>query len=402
MITQSYKLNLIPNGQILVVPVSQYDIGRTIQFELYNGSSRFNVPQNTTASIDGTKPDKKGFSLTASLGTYTATFDTTRNMCAVPGNTICEFRLMKNSLNIGTANFILKVERAGLADDIDISETEIPAYIDGAQAAARSAAASAEAAADSATSASGSATSAGNSATSASGSATSASSSATTATKKAQDAEAYAIGKRNGTDVPSTDPAYHNNSKYYAEYAEDMIQGGIPDGTSVAFRLADNHIYVQQTIDGVAQPEQDLGVVGGTVETEETWTNIASKVSVANSLPFSVSSAYLHRRGRQSVIDLALTATGTYSYTGFAGIVDITDIDGKLMPFWLNTQHASNNLYCGYGMFSGTSGKLNVYAYTYMASATTMSVLIVSDGTLSMSANESLNLSLSFINKYSE
>lgn len=32
-------------------------------------------------------------------------------------------------------------------------------------------------------------------------------------------AEAWAVGKRNGTDVPSTDPAYHNNAKYYATEA---------------------------------------------------------------------------------------------------------------------------------------------------------------------------------------
>jgi len=36
----------------------------------------------------------------------------------------------------------------------------------------------------------------------------------------AEDAEAYAIGKRNGTDVGSSDPAYHNNSKYYAGEAD--------------------------------------------------------------------------------------------------------------------------------------------------------------------------------------
>jgi len=35
-----------------------------------------------------------------------------------------------------------------------------------------------------------------------------------------QESEAWAIGKRDGTDVPSTDPAYHNNSKYYAEFAD--------------------------------------------------------------------------------------------------------------------------------------------------------------------------------------
>lgn len=34
-----------------------------------------------------------------------------------------------------------------------------------------------------------------------------------------EDAEAYATGKRNGQDVPATDPAYHNNAAYYAAQA---------------------------------------------------------------------------------------------------------------------------------------------------------------------------------------
>ena len=48
------------------------------------------------------------------------------------------------------------------------------------------------------------------------------------------DAEAYAVGTRDGEDVPSTDPAYHNNAKYYAEQSSastwDNIKppGGIP------------------------------------------------------------------------------------------------------------------------------------------------------------------------------
>ena len=33
--------------------------------------------------------------------------------------------------------------------------------------------------------------------------------------------EAWAVGQRGGTDVPSTDPTYHNNSKYYAGLTED-------------------------------------------------------------------------------------------------------------------------------------------------------------------------------------
>ena len=31
-----------------------------------------------------------------------------------------------------------------------------------------------------------------------------------------EDAEAYAVGTRNGVPVTSGDPAYHNNSKYYS------------------------------------------------------------------------------------------------------------------------------------------------------------------------------------------
>lgn len=36
----------------------------------------------------------------------------------------------------------------------------------------------------------------------------------------AEDSEAWAVGKRNGIDVPSTDETYHNNSKYYSEMAD--------------------------------------------------------------------------------------------------------------------------------------------------------------------------------------
>lgn len=39
------------------------------------------------------------------------------------------------------------------------------------------------------------------------------------AEQSAEDSEAYAIGKRSGTDVPSTDPAYHNNSLWYSQQA---------------------------------------------------------------------------------------------------------------------------------------------------------------------------------------
>lgn len=55
--------------------------------------------------------------------------------------------------------------------------------------------------------------------------ATLASGSASAASGSAEDAEAYAIGKRGGVDVESTDPAYHNNAKYYKDQASAIVGG---------------------------------------------------------------------------------------------------------------------------------------------------------------------------------
>ena len=45
--------------------------------------------------------------------------------------------------------------------------------------------------------------------------------SATAAADSESNSEAWAVGQRGGTDVPSTDPTYENNSKYYSEQAGD-------------------------------------------------------------------------------------------------------------------------------------------------------------------------------------
>ena len=64
-------------------------------------------------------------------------------------------------------------------------------------------------------------TQAGNSATSASGFATAASGSATTANNQRKEAEAWAAGTKDGSDIPSTDSQYHNNAKYWAILAAE-------------------------------------------------------------------------------------------------------------------------------------------------------------------------------------
>lgn len=72
------------------------------------------------------------------------------------------------------------------------------------------------------------ATSASNAASSESNAATSetnAAASATAAGESEDDSEAWAWGKIDGVDVPSTHPAYHNNAKYWADAASGGVSG---------------------------------------------------------------------------------------------------------------------------------------------------------------------------------
>ena len=105
-------------------------------------------------------------------------------------------------------------------DNAKTSETNAKASETAAAGSASDAAASASDAADSATAAAGSASDA-------SDSADAAASSASDALDSSHDSEAWAIGKRDGTDVPATDETYHNNAKYYSEYSADRAAAAL-------------------------------------------------------------------------------------------------------------------------------------------------------------------------------
>ena len=197
MITQSTKLNLIPGGIPEVVKVSQYDVGsRSLVFTLYNGSTPFTAA-GLSAQIRGTKPDKHGFAYDATYSAGTVTCELTDQMTVVAGEVTCELVIIDGTNIIGTANFILEVERAALSDDTDISDTELPAIIDLARQ-------NAEAAANSATAAATSATAAAGSATTASTKASEASASATTATTKAGEASTSATNAASSASTATT------------------------------------------------------------------------------------------------------------------------------------------------------------------------------------------------------
>lgn len=131
MITSTYRLNMQPSLSPLVVRVSQYDVGETLVFALVNTATSSDISSGVSAEINGTKPDGRGF-------TYSATYSSTipsvsvtiqEQMTAVAGDVMCEITLYKgtppsaqnpsgtNYKRLGTANFILSVERAALDKD---------------------------------------------------------------------------------------------------------------------------------------------------------------------------------------------------------------------------------------------------------------------------------------------
>ena len=145
---QVIKVNLIPNtGTPAVAKVSQYDVGRPLQFVILDGATRATLAAGTKVYIKGTKPSGLGFSgyKTLGVGGSTITFQTNLAMTQECGRIACELRVVDGDDDIGTANFILAVEKTPHADGTtDGTTEEARTVLEQAQAAANAAAASAE------------------------------------------------------------------------------------------------------------------------------------------------------------------------------------------------------------------------------------------------------------------
>ena len=202
---QKIKLNMVPGGIIPVVHLSQNDIGRVLQFELYDGATTASITTGTTATIEGTKPDRHAFQYDASVSGNVVTVNTVQQMVIVPGTVECTLSLTYNSQVIGTALFFMEVEKSGLDMNADVSDTELPALLDLARANAERSEVAATAAASSATAAESSKNGAGTF--------------ATLAQNMATLAESWAVGDTNTRTGEAT-----NNSKYWCQQSRAALQ----------------------------------------------------------------------------------------------------------------------------------------------------------------------------------
>ena len=318
MFLQNTDLNIVPGGIIPVMHVSQYDVGRELKFVLYDGYDTADITTGTTVTIEGTKPDGHGFQYSGVLdqNAHAATFVTTEQMTVLAGAIECKLTLYLNSQRIGTALFILDVEKAGINDSTIISDTELPLIIAQATEQMERAEAAADAAALSETNAATSETNAATSETNAANSeiicgsfmrmagvsaasaeqsaiisgsfmrtagnyADDAEASATSANVNALKSEGYAIGKQNGVPVTPESPYYHNNAKYWADEARQSSAGGVAPRviataeptniSSHAYAIRDQFVY-----NGVLYTATAPIAIGDTITPNTNCTESAS------------------------------------------------------------------------------------------------------------------------------
>lgn len=109
------------------------------------------------------------------------------------------------------------------------------------------------------------------------GYASTASTAATNASGDADNSEAWAVGQIDGTDVPSTDPRYHNNAKYWAEQAAQQ-SGAVPaTPTTLGIVKPDNttvNVDENGTLSALDPTARaDIATINGLIPTTATTSN---------------------------------------------------------------------------------------------------------------------------------
>lgn len=247
-VNQEVRLNLSTAGIPPRLSMPQGDANsRTIVATLWDGATPYNVPVNAAVMVRFRKPDgtgglydatEAGTAVTASGNTVTAPVAT--QMLAVAGVVQAEIDIYgtgsgKAADRLATFRFAVEVEPSVYPDAQIISSDYFNIVADDiakavsaaakAEEAKKGAVAAETAAKDYATEANAAKVSAENAKTGAQAAKTAAETAKDAAEDSAEDAEAWAVGQRNGVDVPSTDPAYQNNAKYYKDQAKNVAGG---------------------------------------------------------------------------------------------------------------------------------------------------------------------------------
>lgn len=164
---------------------------RSIVAALFSGASPFNIPAGTSVMVRFGKPDGTGglYDTTESgspvvFSGNTVTAPVAAQMLSVPGVVVAQIEVYSatteesQAYRLASFCFFVDVEKSAYPDDTIISSDYYNILSESIQQALQYSQIS---------------------------------------QSSAKDAEAWAVGQRGGVDVPSTDPAYNNSAKYWAQ-----------------------------------------------------------------------------------------------------------------------------------------------------------------------------------------
>lgn len=133
MVVTKVDLDLNSRGVVPRIEVSRMDSGlRVFEFTLYDGETLYTVPSNASITLQGTKPDRKGFSYNC---TYTASTGTVRVSCteqmtAVVGEVVCQLVVVDTSKKrVASFAFIINVNKSATDEKTIYSDSDL-AYAD--------------------------------------------------------------------------------------------------------------------------------------------------------------------------------------------------------------------------------------------------------------------------------
>lgn len=111
------KLNLIPSGVNPVCHCSQYDAGRVIRFELFDGLTPYTLSSEDEITLKVRKPDNT--IVTAEVENTESNYIdivTTEQMTACFGNNLGELNITTGEKIIGSLNFVMVIEKDPIAN----------------------------------------------------------------------------------------------------------------------------------------------------------------------------------------------------------------------------------------------------------------------------------------------
>lgn len=109
---QVKNINMTPESIPPTVKLSQYDVGREIQFKLQDGSGDYTVPAGATITLEGTKPSGFGFTVVCTVSGSVATVVTTEGMTDECGIVMAELVVEASGIRIGSTNVRIDLERS--------------------------------------------------------------------------------------------------------------------------------------------------------------------------------------------------------------------------------------------------------------------------------------------------